>query len=366
MLSFFRKFKYLDLPLLLAVFLLSLTGLALLYSTSLSSETLVVFKRQIIFVLIGWAFFLFFSFIDYHSVAKSGRLLYILSLLSLVYVLFFGEDIRGGTRWIDVGFFKLQPSEFVKVIIILGLGRILYLQRGQINSAVSILRSFMYAAIPAFLVLMEPDFGSAAVILCLWLGMVFLSPINKKYILGLLAIAFLAAIASWNFLLKDFQKNRIRVFLDPQRDTQGQGYNVRQAVVAVGSGGLWGKGLGLGSQSQNRFLPERQTDFIFAASAEQIGLFGTGAVLGLFLFLHARLINIMQKSRDSFGLYAAGGVFFLSLIHTLVNIGMNIGLLPVTGIPLPFLSAGGSFFIMLMIALGIAQNISLQSKALRF
>lgn len=366
MLSFFRKFRYLDLPLLLAVFLLTLTGLALLYSTSLSSETLMVFKRQIIFVLIGWVFFLFFCFIDYHSVAKSGRLLYILSLLSLVYVLFFGEDIRGGTRWIDLGFFKLQPSEFVKVIIILGLGRILYLRRGQINSIASILSSFVYAAIPAFLVLLEPDFGSAAVILCLWLGMIFLSPINKKYIFGLLAITLLAALASWNFMLKDFQKNRIRVFLDPQRDTQGQGYNVRQAVVAVGSGGLWGKGLGLGSQSQNRFLPERQTDFIFAASAEQIGLFGTLAVLGLFLFLHARLINIMQKSRDSFGLYVAGGVFFLSLIHTLVNIGMNIGLLPVTGIPLPFLSAGGSFFIMLMIALGLAQNISLQSKALRF
>ena len=168
----------------------------------------------------------------------------------------------------------------------------------------------MYAAIPAFLVLMEPDFGSAAVILCLWLGMVFLSPINKKYILGLLAIAFLAAIASWNFLLKDFQKNRIRVFFWIRKGTQGQGYNVRQAVVAVGSGGLWGKGLGLGSQSQNRFLPERQTDFIFAASAEQIGLFGTGAVLGLFLFLHARLINIMQKSRDSFGLYAAAAAYF--------------------------------------------------------
>ena len=366
MLNFFKKFKYLDLPLLTAIFLLSLSGLVLLYSTSLSSELLGVFWRQIIFVGIGWAAFFFFCFFDYHALARGHRFLYFFSLIALTYVLFFGEVIRGGQRWISLGFFNFQPAEFVKVVMLLGLARILYLQRGQINSIKSILRSLAYVFLPVALVLLEPDFGSAAVALGLWVCMVFTSPIKKKFVAGIIGLFVVFSLVSWNFLLKDFQKDRIKVFLDPQSDLRGQGYNVRQAVVAVGSGGWFGKGLGKGSQSQNRFLPERQTDFIFAASAEQIGLVGTSALLLLFFFLHNRLVHIMRKARDDLGVYIAGGVFFLILIHTLVNIGMNIGLLPVTGIPLPFLSAGGSFFIMLMIALGLAQNVSLQSKALRF
>ena len=366
MLLFLRKFRYLDLPLLLAAFLLSLCGLALLYSTSVSSENLGVFWRQIVFVGIGWLAFLFFCFFDYRTLSRGTRFLYLFSVLALLYVLVFGGQIRGGQRWITLGFFNFQPAEFVKVVVILGLARILYLQRGQINSWKSIFSSLLYALLPAGLVLLEPDFGSAAVILGIWLCMVLISPIKKRFVAGLLAMLCALTFFSWHFLLKDFQKDRIRVFLNPARDLRGQGYNVRQAVVAVGSGGLWGKGLGQGSQSQNRFLPERQTDFIFAASAEQIGILGTSVILGLFLLLQIRLVYIIQKARDDLGVFLASGVLFLSLIHTLVNIGMNIGLLPVTGIPLPFLSAGGSFFIMLMIALGLAQNVSMQSKALRF
>lgn len=366
MLTFFRKFRYLDLPLLTATFLLTIAGLALLYSTSLSSENLALFWRQVVFTGAGWAIFLFFCFFNYHTLAKNARFLYILSLLALIYVLFFGEIIRGGKRWIDLGFFNFQPAEFVKVVIILGLARILYLTRGQINSWTCILRSFLYAILPITLILLEPDFGSAAVILGLWVLLVAISPIRKKFLAGLLALILALGFLSWHFLLRDFQKNRVRVYLNSISAPQNQGYNVRQAGIAVGSGGLWGRGLGKGSQSQNRFLPERQTDFIFAASAEQIGAVGSLSLLGLFFFLHRRLVAIMQKARDDLGMYLAGGACFLLLIHTVVNIGMNIGLLPITGIPLPFLSAGGSFFIMLMIALGIAQNVSLQSKMLRF
>lgn len=363
---FFGQFRYLDRPLLLAMFLLTLSGLSLLFSTSLSSENLTVFWRQIIFMAVGWIFFFFFSFFDYHTLAKSARLLYLLAALSLLYVLFFGSVIRGGRRWIDLGIFNFQPAEFVKLIIILGLARILYLARGQINSWAGIFRSFFYVLIPTSLILLEPDFGSAAVILALWIGMVVLSPISKKFLGLLLLLGLFFGLISWHVLLKDFQKKRIQVFLNPAFAPYSAGYNVRQASIAIGSGGVWGKGLGKGPQSQNRFLPERQTDFIFAASAEQVGLVGSLSLLGLFFFLHRRLVVIMQKARDDLGSYLAGGVFLLLLIHTAVNIGMNIGLLPVTGIPLPFLSAGGSFFIMLMMALGVAQNVSLQSKILRF
>jgi rod shape determining protein RodA len=194
----------------------------------------------------------------------------------------------------------------------------------------------------------------------------FISPISKKYIFTLCLIGILLAGLSWKFFLQDFQKSRIKIFLNPSMDLKGEGYNVRQAVVAVGSGKIFGKGLALGSQSQNKFLPERQTDFIFAASAEQIGFVGSWTLTFLYFFIAYRLLQIMKRAKDDLGYYIAGGVFFLFTIHALVNIGMNIGLLPVTGIPLPFLSAGGSFFLALMIGFGISQNISLQSKILRF
>ncbi|MBI3231739.1 MAG: FtsW/RodA/SpoVE family cell cycle protein [Candidatus Doudnabacteria bacterium] len=275
MLIFLRKFKYLDLPLLLAVFLLNVVGLALLYSTSISSESLSSFNRQVVFVVFGWVGFLFFCFFDYHTVARGSRILYIFCLLALLFVLLLGPDIRGGRRWINLGFFNFQPAEFIKLVVILGLSRILYLQRGQINSIKNIFKSLLYVLIPVGLVLLEPDLGSAAVILGIWLCVLIISQINKKFVAALLLLCAIFSLTAWNFLLKDFQKDRIRVFLDQSADLRGQGYNVRQAVVAVGSGGLWGKGLGKGPQSQNRFLPERQTDFIFAASAEQIGLLGS-------------------------------------------------------------------------------------------
>ena len=364
--ALFRKFKYFDIPLLSVIFLISISGLALLYSTSFASELLNVFWRQLIFFFIGWGLFIFFCFFDYHALAKTQRWLYLLLILSLIYVLLFGQTIRGGNRWINLGFFNFQPAEFAKLICILGISRILYLYRGSINALTILLKTLLYISIPVILVLLEPDFGSALVILGICILSMLISPISKKHIFVLVIIGLILAGLSWKFLLRDFQKNRIKVFLNPAKDLRGEGYNVKQAVVAVGSGKIFGKGLALGSQSQNRFLPERQTDFIFAASAEQIGLIGTSVLILLFGLLEFRLIKIMRSAKDDLGFYLAGGVCFLFFIHTFINIGMNIGLLPVTGIPLPFLSAGGSFFLTIMIALGIAQNVSLQSKVLRF
>ncbi len=362
----FSKFKYLDIPQLIAIVLTSLAGLALLYSTSFASEQLNIFWRQVIFFFIGWGLFWFFAFFDYHNLAKQQRWLYIIILLFLIYLIIFGTNIRGGSRWITLGFFNFQPAEFAKIVCILGISRILYLQRGSVNSLWSILKIILFIALPAILVLMEPDLGSALVIGGIGILSLFISPITKKYILGLCLVGILLAGLSWKFFLQDFQKNRIKIFLNPSMDLRGEGYNVRQAVVAVGSGKIFGKGLALGSQSQNKFLPERQTDFIFAASAEQIGFVGSLTLVLLYGFIAFRLLHIMHQTKDDLGYYITGGVFFLFIIHTLVNVGMNIGLLPVTGIPLPFLSAGGSFFLTVMMSLGIAQNVSLQSKILRF
>jgi len=366
MLKFLSRFKYFDLPLQITTGLLIVVGLALLYSTSVAGDTTGTFWRQLVFLALGLAGFFFFSFFDYHTLAKSNRTLYVIFILLLVYLLFFASFIRGGKRWINFGFFNFQVAEFVKIVVILGLARLLYLRRGEINSWGNILWSFLYAVIPVGLIVLEPDLGSAIIILAIWGGVILISPIKKKFLVVLFLIFLSVSGITWKFFLKPFQKDRIVVFLNPALDPKGRGYNVRQASIAVGSGQLFGRGLGKGLQSEHKFLPERQTDFIFAASSEQVGFLGVIVLLIIYFCLFARLISIVKNARDDLGMYIAAGVFFLFFAHVIINIGMNVGLLPVTGIPLPFLSAGGSSLVVALIALGIAQNISMQSKVLRF
>ena len=364
--NFFNRFKYFDVPLLAAILLLSLAGIAILYSITLSENSSVLFQRQLVFLAAGLVGFFFLSFYDYHSLAKTNRVIYVILVLLLLYLEIFGSIIRGGKRWLDLGFFRFQPAEFVKFTVILGLARLLYLKRGQINSFKTLLWSMTYALIPAALVILEPDLGSAIIILSLWLGIILLGPIKKK-ILAIMFIGFLAiAGISWKYFLKDFQKDRIMVFINPDLDPRGKGYNVKQATIAVGSGQMTGRGLGKGIQSQHKFLPERQTDFIFAAASEEIGFLGSFSLIGLYFFLFYRIFLVMKKSKDDLGMYIAGGSLFLLLFHVVINIGMNIGLLPVTGIPLPFLSSGGSSLLVTLLILGVVQNIAIQSKTLRF
>ncbi len=366
MLKLLNKLRYFDIPLLVSCLLLCLAGLALVYSTSLSGESTSIFWKQLLFFCVGLGGFFFFSFFDYHTLAKANKIIYVIGILLLIYLLLFGPDIRGGRRWLPLGFANIQVAEFIKLVVILGLARLLYLRRGQINSFSNLAWSLIYTLIPAGLVLLEPDLGSAIIIGGLWAGILLISPIKRKYLAILFLIFVVCCGVTWKFFLKDFQRDRIKVFINPSLDPRGSGYNVRQATIAVGSGQLLGRGLGKGLQSQNKFLPERQTDFIFAASSEEVGFFGCLTLLGLYIFLFVRLLSILKKAKDDLGMYIAGGVFFWLLSHTLINIGMNIGLLPVTGIPLPLISAGGSSLIVSLIALGVVQNVAIQSKVLRF
>ncbi len=364
MFKFFSRFKYFDVPLLIATLLLALAGLAVLYGTTLSEDSSAIFFRQLAFVGLGLLAFFFFGFFDYNSLSKLNRGVYVAFIILLLYLLIFGSIVRGGRRWISLAFLGFQPAEFVKIVVILGLARLLYLKRGQINSLKTLLWSFLYALVPALLVIAEPDLGSALIIMSLWAGIILLSPIKKRFLI-ILFVAFLAVCGvSWKFFLKPFQKDRVQVFLNPELDPRGRGYNVRQATIAVGSGELFGRGLGKGVQSQHKFLPERQTDFIFAASSEEIGFLGSFSLLGLYFFLLYRIQNILKRAKDDLGMYIAGGAFFF--FHVLINVGMNIGLLPVTGIPLPFVSAGGSSAVACFALLGIVQNVAVQSKVLRF
>jgi rod shape determining protein RodA len=343
-----------------------ISGLALLYSTCISSDSTAIFWRQVIFLFFGILGFIFFSFYDYHTLAKDNKIVYIVLVAILLYLLVFGSIVRGGKRWLSLGFFNFQAAEFVKISVILGLARLMYIKRGQINSFKTLLWSFAYALIPTLLVVLEPDLGSALVIMGLWVGIIFLSPLNKKFVALLFIFFLILGGATWKFFLKPFQKDRIIVFIDPSLDPKGKGYNVRQAAIAIGSGKLFGRGLGKGLQGQNKFLPEEQTDFIFAASSEDIGFVGTGCLVILYFYLFWRLFKIMRRAKDDLGMYISGGVLFFFFYHSVINIGMNIGILPVTGIPLPLLSAGGSSLLVSLSALGMAQNVGVQSKILRF
>ena len=229
-----------------------------------------------------------------------------------------------------------------------------------------VLLSAVYVSIPALLILIEPDLGSALVIFFTWLGMLLCSKMNKKHLAVLLLVGVLASSFGWFFVLHEYQKNRIYTFLDPSQDPQGRGYNVLQSIIAVGSGGIFGRGVGRGLQSQLKFLPERQTDFIFASTAEELGLLGGIFILTMFGVIFSRLLAAARRARDNFGMYLTLGIFFMFLVQVVVNIGMNVGLVPVTGIPLPLLSYGGSSLLTTMFALGLAQSVVARQKAVKF
>ncbi|HMQ01508.1 MAG TPA: FtsW/RodA/SpoVE family cell cycle protein [Candidatus Doudnabacteria bacterium] len=366
MFAFLDKFKYFDLPLLIVSGLLLISGLALQYAISLGGGDLEVFWRQVLYASFCLVIFFLLANYNYQRLAKNNRYVYPVLIFALVYLLIFGDPIRGSARWLDFGFLQLQPAELAKMIVGVGLSRWLYVNRGQINSWRNLALTFIYAALPAGLIFFEPDLGSSIIVMIIWFCLLLLSPIRKIYIAILLILTLMVAGLGWQFVLKDYQRQRIEVFLNPDKDPQGQGYNVRQAMIAVGSGQWFGRGLGQGVQSGLRFLPEKHTDFIFAAASEEIGLVGSIAILLMFLILIQRLLVIMRRARDDLAMYIVGAVLFLFASQVTINLGMNLGLLPVTGIPLPLFTAGGSSMLVTAIALGVAQNIAKQSSFLRF
>ncbi len=354
-----KKFLKLEWKSIWAVCFLLISGLITVYSCSIGTERgeVNIFYKQIIFLGIGSLFFLFFSFYDYRTWKKYSNFLYFLSLILLVAVLFLGSNIRGTSGWFRLGFFNLQPVELVKIFSIIFLASY-FMKIGHLKIGFKeFFGSFLIMFLPIFLTLKQPDLGSASVLIVIWLGMSFLAGVDKRYLFLLFLMIIVGFFLSWNVVLKDYQKERIQTFLNPDRDPLGSGYNVIQSMIAIGSGGITGKGIGNGSQSQLNFLPERHTDFIFASINEEFGMIGSSSVIGFYWFLFYRLFCIIKKARDRFGQLIVGGILIMFFYQTAINIGMNIGIVPVTGISLPFLSYGGSFLIATMISFGLCQNI---------
>jgi rod shape determining protein RodA len=361
----FNKILKLDWVLNLSAFLLLGIGLLALYSISLSesrTEGFGVFGRQVIFSVIGVLILVILSFTDYRYFKSHSKILYFVMLILLISVLLIGSVVRGTTGWISVGGINLQPVELAKILLVLSLASFIAKSRGVLSEFSRLVASFILSGIAIFLVLMQPDFGSSLVLMVILLVMIFLSGIELKYLAGMFVIGLIIAVIGW-FFLADYQKNRLINFVDPSNDPRGSGYNVIQSVIAVGSGGVNGKGLGHGSQSQLNFLPENHTDFIYAVIVEEFGVWGSGAVLLLFFTIFYRMKKIAEKSVDNFGYLVVVGSMGLFFIQVVVNIGMNIGIMPVTGIPLIFLSYGGSSLISSFVILGILNNIYITGQS---
>ena len=353
-----KKFLQLDWIIIVSFFLLVTIGLMVLYSISSINNQLDLahFSRQLLAFVIGLILMFLVAFYDYRTFNSFSTKFYFLAVLVLVMVFFLGIRVRGTTGWIGFLSYNFQPVEMVKVVVIIFLASFLSKKKIEFSNFVKIVASAILVSVPIFLIIKQPDFGSALIIIGIWIGMLLVSGISKKSILALVIIFFVSTAGGF-FMLKDYQKNRIINFVNPQNDPQGSGYNVTQSIVAVGSGGIFGKGLGHGSQSQLNFLPEKHTDFIFAVIAEELGLIGSIFVILLFGVILYRFSRIASLARDNFGYLLSVGVMIMFFIQIFINIGMNIGIAPVTGVPLPLLSYGGSSMISILVSIGLVQSV---------
>ncbi|MFZ5364912.1 MAG: rod shape-determining protein RodA [Patescibacteria group bacterium] len=359
-----QKIRKFDWVLLVAIFLLLVLGLSAVYSVDLSKEGdhFSSFKKQVIFSIVGLLIFVFFSLLNYNFFRSYSRLIYIIVLLLLIFVLIFGSNIRGTTGWFAIGGYGFQPVELAKVALIIFLAKFFSNRHQQFSQVKHIVISFIGTAVLVFLIMLQPDLGSSMILLGIWAVLLVMTGVRRSYIIFLILVVIVVFSFSWLVILKDYQKERILTFLDPGRDPLGSGYNVSQSMIAVGSGQLLGRGLGFGSQSQLRFIPESQTDFVFAVIAEELGLPGVILVLGLWSLIFFRLVSAAKKAPNDFSMFFILGVIILFFLHVFVNIGMNMGLVPVTGISLPLLSAGGSFLFIALATLGISESIIMRSE----
>lgn len=354
-----RNLKYLDWVLLLAILLLAGLGAAVVYSASfqLARFTGIPYlQRQLLWVGLGLLVFFLLALTDYRKLIAGGYFLAVCTTLLLVAIILLGETRFGARRWIQIGGFTVQPSEFAKVTLVLMLARYLAERSDRRDRWSYVLVPCLLAAVPAALILKQPDLGTAIIFLPVTVGMVFAGGGKGKQILVIFLIILILAPVFW-FHLREYQKTRLQVFLDPSLDPSGAGYTIIQSKIAIGSGGLWGKGWLGGTQNMLSFLPERQTDFVFSVVAEEWGFAGCLVVIALYGIIFFRLFAIGWQCRELSGkLLIVGGILVFAA-HVGINIGMAAGLLPATGLPLPLISYGGSVTVTFLALLGLGQSV---------
>ncbi|HEX7587911.1 MAG TPA: rod shape-determining protein RodA [Anaerolineae bacterium] len=355
------RLAYFDYWLLGATLVLAFIGVAMIYSATacITGEALdweSPALRQAIYLAAGLGGMFVLTFVDYRVYATLRWPIWLFTIAILAIVSVIGLETHGAVRWIDLRVFLFQPSELSKLLLVLVVAKYMSDHEKEMTRWRILSLSFVFVALPLVLVYLQPDLGTAIVIAATWGIMALAAGMKLRDVLVILAIGVVAAPLIWANL-KDYQQNRILTFVDPERDPLGAGYNVTQARIAIGSGGLNGLGFCSGTQSQLRFLRVRQTDFIFSVIGEELGFVGSVFVVALFAFILFRITRAAMMSRTAFGKIIAVGVVGMIFVQSYVNLGMNLGLMPVTGIPLPFVSSGGSSLISLLAAEGVVQSI---------
>ena len=375
-----KRLKFIDKSFILVLLIILGFGLIVLSSAtnSLASDPDYYVKKQIVNIVIGIVLASLLVFFDYTQFRRYSNFIYVICLLSMIAVLLFGEEAKGSARAISIGGLpSIQPAEFAKVFIIVTFADFLMKRKDQLNTLKQLLPCFAYMAVPILLILLQPDLGTALVFVAITIVMLYVAGANAKLLTRLIAIG-VVMVSLMMFLhlqfgmwlpLEDYQIKRLTVFVNPYEDGQGGrglGWNTIQSLVAIGSGGLTGKGLFSGTQVQLNFLPEHHTDFIYAVIGEELGFIGAALLILLYGILIIRSVYISFHAKDLYGILIIMGILAMWLFHIFENIGMSIGLMPITGIPLPFISYGGSSMMANLIAAGIILSINIRGKKLVF
>jgi len=352
-----RDFDWLMLILVCAICAL---GMLQIYSATRDTHFTEAWWKQGIWILGGFVALWIGTLIDYHTLLGQVPVFYGLSLATLIATYVLGNTVFGSRRWIGAAGYTIQPSEFVKLVVVLLVARYLSDLKGDRLELPDLLKLGGLVALPMVLVMIQPDLGTALTFVPILAIGVFLAGFRWQYAVAILVIVAVIAPVSYWLVLKDYQRQRVVSFLDPSQDPKGSGYQVIQSKIAVGSGALWGRGVTKGTQTQGRFLPVSQRDFIFSAFAEEHGFVGVIVALGLYFLLLMQIVQNAQTASDKAGMYVCMGVAALLLFHVLVNVGMVVGRMPVTGIPLPLMSSGGSDIVAMFLMLGLVNNVRLR------
>ncbi|MFA5061783.1 MAG: rod shape-determining protein RodA [Patescibacteria group bacterium] len=350
-----------DWKLFVSVLLLILIGLSAIYSVDLSRGSgLVDFKKQLLAFGVGLVLLTLVSMIQYKVWQYSAKWFFLAALLLLIAVLFFGSTIRGTRGWFAFTGFSFQPVEVAKIGIILMLAYIISKFGRRFERPLFFFGTLVITLALIFLVMLQPDLGSAVLLGAIWFGLMWAVGSRRLFLILLVSVIMALGVSGWFFFLKDYQKDRITTFINPSRDPLGSGYNITQSTIAIGAGKLFGRGLGFGSQSQMKFLPEAQTDFIFSVIGEELGLAGVCLLLVLFGIIFWRLIVLIRSAEDDFVSAAATGILILFFVQFITNVAATIGLLPITGVTLPFVSYGGSSLIINLFLVGLLESMQVK------
>ena len=348
-----------DKILLFAVLAIIIIGLFALYSASIRYYSQKIILRQVMWMLVGLAFMAASLRLDYQKVLNASYALYAVNILLLIFVLFFGRSRGGASRWIGIGPISIQPSEVAKITLILALSSYIGSRKNEVTKISFLLRVLCFALPVFLLILVEPDLGTALLIVPITLIMLYVAGARAGHLFGIVLLGVGALPVFWQFL-KEYQKQRLFVFINPNIDPLGSGYTIIQSKIAVGSGGIFGKGWLGGTQNQFNFLPERHTDFIFSVIGEEWGFIGALVLISLYALIVVRGLKIIDRTPDLSGKLMATGFIALFAIQAIVNIGMTIGLLPIVGLTLPLISYGGSSMVATLVTMGLLLNIDMR------